>query len=492
MFRPQGQGKVRYDPLMPNDRPPSILFLMSDEHRADVAGFAGNRVVRTPFLDVLSRTGVTFEKAYCPSPICVPCRQAMACGQRPRTCGVERYGQDLPPFSMTFARQLARYGYTTACAGKLHHMGPDQMQGWTHRMGLDLTIGTAYRDLKVEPGDAFGHGRSDGKWSDAKEIKRAGVGRGPATQATDEAALHDALRFVDHYFADPYYDRPAAPTPLLFKLSFVRPHYPYFTTEQLFTYYLNRVPVYLDEPVFDHAFLRQHAVGVGPGGQVTERELRRATAAYYGMIEEIDTDYARLVQRLEHLGEDLDDWWVVYTSDHGEMLGEHGIWEKQKFFEASVRVPLLIRPPRALREQWGCTGRRVSANVSLLDLFATLCHAASVPLPDAAETVNGAGLESRSLLPLMRGEGAGDALPGDDEVTSEFGGVNLMIKRGPLKYQWYGESACGGHREVLFDLEADPSERRNLIAVPRYATALPQFRTRRDALGFAPPAGSKP
>ena len=491
---------------MPDPRRPSILFLMSDEHRADVAGFAGNDVVRTPFLDELSRTGVTFDNAYCPSPICIPCRQAMAAGQRPRTCGVERYGQDLPPFSMTFARRLAQYGYTAAVAGKLHHMGPDQMQGWTHRMGMDTAVAGPFRDLRIEPEPERAGRRADGKWSDAKEIKRAGVGVGPTTQGADASALEDALRFVDRYFADPYYDRPTAPRPLLLKLSFVRPHYPYFTREELFTYYLNRVPLFLDEPVSDHPFLGQRAVSVGAvgsgapgsgvtgsgaigsGGDVTERELRRATAAYYGMIEEIDTDYAALAARLEHVGEDLDDWWVVYTSDHGEMLGEHGIWEKQKFYEGSARVPLLIRPPRAEREAWGCAGRRVTENVSLLDLFATLCGAAGVPLPPDEETVNGAGLESRSLLPLMGApvDAAGGGAAGwDDEATSEFGGTNLMIKRGNLKYQWYGGPGCAEQREVLFDLERDPSERVDFMGEERYAAAIERFRRRRGELGFA-------
>ena len=359
-------------PPMPDPRRPSILFLMSDgtgrTWRGSPAAFRGVWCVRRSSTNC--RGGVTFDNAYCPSPICIPCRQAMAAGQRPRTCGVERFGQDLPPFSMTFARRLAQHGYTAAVAGKLHHTGPDQMQGWTHRMGMDLIVADAHRDLRVEPDPERAGRGADGKWSDAKEIKRAGVAVGSTPHAVDASALGDALRFVDRYFADAYYDRPTAPRPLLFKLSLIRPHYPYFTREELFTYYLNRVPLFLDEPVSGHPFLGQRAVSVGAtgsgatgsGGDVTERELRRATAAYYGMIEEIDTDYAALAARLQHVGEDLDDWWVVYTSDHGEMLGEHGIWEKQKFYEGSVRVPLLIRPPRAEREAWACAGRRVTQN----------------------------------------------------------------------------------------------------------------------------------
>lgn len=468
-----------------NDRtkkhPPSILFLMSDEHRADVSGFGGDTVVRTPFLDGIAREGVVFDHAYCPSPICSPSRQAMAAGQRPRTCGAEIQRDDLPPQSMTFSRQLGLYGYYTCAAGKMHYGGPDPMQGWTQRMGMDIIAGGGAYEMKVNLADLGAGSRGDGKWSTAKEIKRAGVGRAWPTQVSDRAALNGALDFVDQYFLAPYFDRVVAPRPLLFQLSFNRPHYPYLTRdENLFTYYLNRVPLRLDEPVFDHPFLARQAVE--PGQDVTLREMRRAVAAYYGMVEEIDTDYARLYHRLEHCGENMDDWWIVYTADHGEMLGEHGVWEKQKFFEASVRVPLVIRPPRELREAWNCTGKRVTQNVSLLDLFATLCDAADVPLPLDEETVNGAGLESRSLLPLMRGE----ANDWDDRIVSEFGGKNLLVKQGPLKYQWYGWPGCENHREVLFDLDADPSERCNLIAEPRYIQSLNDFRAQRDELGFAP------
>ena len=217
---------------------------------------------------------------------------------------------------------------------------------------------------------------------------------------------------------------------------------------------------------------------------MTRRELRRATAAYCGMIEALDADFATLAARIDFVGGNLDDWWIVYTSDHGEMLGQHGVWEKQKFFEGSVRVPLVVRPPKHLAAAWGCAGKRSDANVSLLDLFATFCDAGGVPEPAAEDTVNGAGLDSRSLVPLLRGDA--DAAGRFTEATSEFDGENLLIQRGPLKYQWYGKkcSADPAHREVLFDLDAEPDERRNLIDRPRYADALASFRERRVELGF--------
>jgi len=443
---------------------PNILLLMSDEHRADVTGYEGNDVIRTPFLDWLARTGVNFNNAYTPSPICIPSRQAMMSGQLPRTCGCERYGDDLPPFSMTFAKRLSQYGYETVASGKLHHMGPDQMQGWTRRLAGDMHVASRYIDGQVEEAAKARPTTSQVKWSDAKEIKRASVGRGPCVDF-DEHAVDSACRFIKSYFTDPYYDRASPHQPLLLKVSLLQPHYPYFTDEEKFTYYLNRVRPFEDQELFDHPFLGTRAVRVGV--DVSPREIRRATAAYYGMVETIDHHYRRIAETLEHVGQDLDDWIIIYTSDHGEMLGEHGIWEKQKFFEASARVPLIIRYPKAFGQ-----GRVVRENVNLCDLFATLCDLTDIPAPE--------GLDSRSLVPLAKGDASG----WDNETISQFRGTNLMIKWGDIKYQYYGESMP----EVLFDLAQDPSESSNLIDEPRYRDLLSQFRRRRAELGFGPDA----
>lgn len=457
---------------------PNILFLMSDEHRPDVAGFAGNTIVRTPVLDELAASGVVFRNCYTPSPVCVPGRQCMMSGQLPRTCQVERFGQDLPPFSMTFAEQFARSGYQTTCCGKLHHMGRDQMQGWGARPAGDLHVHDHLREGRDETAFAAiqaAKPAGTGKWSDAHEIMRAFAGESKKGR-TDRLWTESARAVIDDHFADITYDRPSGHQPLLLKLSLTNPHYPYICAPELLTYYLNRVQPFLGQPVFEHPFLAQRQVT--PGEQANAWEIRRATAAYYGMVETIDGHYGSVLDRLRTVGQDLDDWIIVYTTDHGEMLGEHGIWEKQKFFEASVRVPLIIRWPRRFAP------RVVQENVNLCDLFATLAELAGVPLPAEADTVLGRGLDSRSLAPLMRGDASG----WDDESISQFGATNLMIKRGSLKYQSYDRDDCRAQPEVLFDLAAEPDERRNLIAEPRYAEAVAAFRRRRAMLGFGPQA----
>jgi len=453
---------------------PNILFLMSDEHRADVTGYEGNRVVRTPVLDELADTGVVFRNAYTPSPICIPCRQSMAAGQFPRTCGVEHFDHDLPPFSMTFARRFSQYAYRTAAVGKLHHVGTDQMQGWTQRVAGDTSVNPYFLDGRNEEAFATLPPKENGteKWPDAKECFRAGYM--PERGETDRTA--GALDWITKAFADPRYDRPAPDHPTLLKISYSRPHYPYFTTREKFEYYLNRVEPYLDEEVFDHPFLSQRQVK--PGVDASVREIRRATAAYYGMVEEIDEDYGSILDRLRHLGQDPDDWVIIYCSDHGEMLGQHGIWEKQKFFEASARVPLIIRWPRRFQP------RVVEENVNLCDLFATLCDLAGIPMPSPEETVNGAGFDSRSLVPLMEGNSREWHDRYHNETVSQFGGTNLMIKRGPLKYQRYEGNACRDQPEVLFDLDTDAGETRNAINEPAHADAVEAFRSRARELGF--------
>lgn len=461
---------------MSNERP-NILFLMSDQHRADIAGYAGDAVVRTPVLDELARTGVVFNNAYTPAPICVPARQSMAAGQLPRTCGCEVFGDDLKPGHMTFARRLSQYGYATVACGKLHHNGADQMGGWTRRIGDGMSVRhefiegrnlEAFRNLPLA---------TEHKWTQAKEVKRAGIGRGPSTNGADAYTLTGALRFMEQFFTDPYYDRATPTRPLMLMVSLVRPHVPFLTTRDKFTYYLNRVRPYVDEGAFDHPFLGSGAVK--PRVDVSEREIRRATAAYYGMVEENDEDYGKVLAALEHVGQDLDDWIIIYTSDHGEMLGQHQLWEKVKFFEGSVKVPLIIRLPNRAN-----AGRVVEKNVNLCDLFATICELTDVPVVG--------GLDSRSLAPLLNG----DASTWNNETVSHYGGTNLghedhfdryenlMVKRDHLKYQYYGREMP----EVLFDLSQNPAETINFVGDPHYADALADFRARRDELGYGPKA----
>lgn len=153
---------------------PNILFLISDEHRADMTGFAGDPVVRTPTLDWLAKDGVVFSNAYTPSPICVPGRQCMMSGKLPKTCNCEGW-IDLAPGSMTFAKRFAQYAYQTVASGKLHHFGPDAFQGWTQRpAGIgDIHMTSPFIECRVEEEfKRYEKPLKDIKWDDTKEVLR--------------------------------------------------------------------------------------------------------------------------------------------------------------------------------------------------------------------------------------------------------------------------------------------------------------------------------
>ena len=337
------------------------------------------------------------------------------------------------------------------------------MQGWRKRIAPDCEISDAYVEDKIDeefaryrPAPGTGNGQTS-------ERSKRRAAEGP-WQVFDRMAVDASLHFLDRYFRDSLYLKPQSHRPLLFKLSLIQPHYPYFTDQRRFDYYYERVQIYREKPC-DHPVLSQSQLGKPV--EVTDEAIRRTTAAYYGMVETIDSHYGQVLRCLESLGENLDDWIIIYTSDHGEMLGEHGIWEKTRFYEASVRVPLIIRYPARFEG-----GRVVTENVNLCDLFATLCELADIETPD--------NLDSRSLVPLMGGDSSG----WNNESISQMGTSHVMIKRDHLKYQYYGE----GIPEVLFDLQQDPKETTNLAEDPSYREAMTAFRVRLAELGHGPHA----
>jgi choline-sulfatase len=190
------------------------------------------------------------------------------------------------------------------------------------------------------------------------------------------------------------------------------------------------------------------------------------------MIETVDEHFGRVLDTLERAGEDLDEWVIVFCSDHGEMLGQHGVWEKPHFYEPCAGVPLVVRYPERF------DAGTVDANVTLCDLFATLCDLANVPLPEEH------ALDSRSLVPLLEGDRAAWDGRHADEAVSAYGD-EVMIKHGDLKYVH-----VEGERNALFDLGVDPEETANRIDDPDYADEVAEFESRRGELGYGPNGGS--
>jgi len=438
---------------------PNILFLMCDQHRADFTGYEGH-LTRTPTLDWLAQTGARFRNCYAPNPVCVPCRQAMAVGQLPRTCGVTSFHADLPPNAMTFAKRFTQNGYRTVCCGKLHHTGLDQMQGWSWRIGEEMHYAPPRIDGYAVPDQP--RAKKPGGYGPLESALHAGPGVNPV-ELVDDYTILGAENFIRLYHANPLM-QPVPPDqrePLLLKVSLIAPHDPYVTASESYQYYYDRVTLFPEENPLPE--IGGWPPPFGPD-QVPADARRRCLAAYCAMIEHCDHQFKRVLDALTRAGHDLDDWVIIYCSDHGEMLGEKNLWWKFRFYEGSVRVPLIIRAPRLFSG-----GAVVTHNVNLCDLFATLCEIAHLPVPD--------GLDSRSLLPLLHQRADG----WDNESISQLNTDQLMIKRDDLKYI-YNETT---RTEILFDLAHDPHERINAVADPQHTSALARMRARCAALGYS-------
>ncbi|CAN5362971.1 sulfatase-like hydrolase/transferase [soil metagenome] len=410
----------------------NILFLMADEFRFDAAGFAGNEVARTPNLDRLASYATIFNAAYAASPVCVPGRQCLATGKYPLHINCQTFDEDIAPNSLTFARHFSDHGYYTVACGKLHHRGPDQMQGWMHRIGAE----TALR-WPEKFADRSQIGRR--KWKGAEDVLQAGAGLSPLG-LHDDYAVRGACDFLHMHFGGLY----AVPNdiPLFLMVSLQQPHFPLLTEQPLLDYYLPKVPIYYDEPRANHPMLDQARI------DVSEADVRRATAAYYGMVEQTDRRFGLVLTALEEAGQNIDDWLVVFTSDHGEMLGQHGVWEKRKFYEGSARVPLFLREP-------GGTSAHANHPCNLVDLFPTLATKAGLSTPP--------GLDGQDLFAPER----------PLETFSQRERNQFMIRHENLKYMHFADAP-----EVLFDLAADPGETRNVATDPAYAQSLAKLRQR--------------
>jgi choline-sulfatase len=415
----------------------NILFLMADEFRFDAAGFGGNSVARTPNLDRLAAGARIFENAHTPSPVCVPGRQCLATGKYAHQIDCERFSDDIAPGSQTFARWFSDHGYYTVVCGKLHHRGPDQMQGWMHRIGAE----TAVR-WPSQYADRSQIGRR--KWAGAADLKNAGTGVSPLG-IHDDYSVRGARDFLR---MQPLY---AVPTdiPLLMMVSLQQPHFPLLTEPDLLEYYHDRVPVYWDEPRAGHADLDKGRLGPEEG--VSEEDARRATAAYYGMVEQTDRRIGEVIRALEEAGHNLDEWTIIFTGDHGEMLGQHGLWEKRKFYNASVKVPLFVRGP-------GIEPGRTAQICNLVDIFPTLTRLAGLPTPD--------GLSGSSLFATGR----------DETTFSQYNGEQYMVREGLWKYLRFPDTD-----EVLFDLSSDPGEQTNRAQDPACAARLASLRAKLEA-----------
>lgn len=433
-------------------RPANILLILADQLAASALPCYGHPVVRAPHLDGLAREGCVFEHAYCNSPICAASRASLMTGRLPSEIGVYDNGAELPAAVPTFCHALRQRGYRTVLAGKMHFVGPDQLHGFEERLTTDIYPA----GFDWTPSWADGPVHNPG--ASVRELGQAGVcARGLQLDYDEEVATRAVQCLYDH--------ARAPERPLLLCASFTHPHDPFLITPQYWDLYAHadvpgpRSPAQPLEAMHPYARWVQlhHEVDLYPP---SPQAIRAARRAYFGMVSYLDAKVGQLLGALEAAGL-REDTLVLFTSDHGEMLGEHGMWYKRVFYEDAAAVPLLLRWPGRIPP-----GRRADV-CSLLDLAPTFCEVAALGGAGAwGDDPLTAGFRGESLLPAATG---GPARGHGGDAVCEYLGEGVvqpcrMLRRGRHKAVY-----VRGERGQLFDLEADPLECRDLSGRPEVA-----------------------
>ena len=434
-----------------SDRP-NILWYCTDQQRFDTIGALGNPHVRTPVVDGLVRDGVAFTHAFCQSPICTPSRSSFMTGLYPSRVHNTRNGNDtFPNWPPVITRLIADAGYECGLIGKFH------LQSSGKRTEPRIDDGFSYWKFSHAPRDDWAEGHDYADWVRAQggdlNTLRASEDRVPTELHQTTWASERAIEFVGQSHAQPW----------LLNVNIYDPHEPFVPPR---SYAEQFDPADMPGPHFCESDLAAQALLAECDFQnevrtPEEHDARGCQARYYAMIAQIDDQFARILEALEATGQ-RDNTVIIFTSDHGEALGDHGLmWKGCRFYEGLVRVPLIFSWPERFGGNVQC-----DELVELLDLTATLLDLTGVPQPDYQQ--------GKSLLSILRGEATGehrafvrseyfDAL--DPHFTGGSGTYATMHRTRQHKLAVYHGKGIG----ELFDLERDPWEHENLWNDPAHA-----------------------
>ena len=403
---------------------PNLLYIHSDQHNPAVIGCYGDPLVQTPNLDSLAAKGVLCTNVYCPSPVCVPSRMSMLAGRYPSEIEVWTNNHILDSGVPTLAHAMGAGGHHPVLIGRMHGLGPDQLHGYAERLvgdhgGNYPGSGEAPKNLRTS-------------------LQKSGPGQS-GYQVHDEDVTAATVNYFDRLGVQKRAGLPAKPFCL--SVGFMLPHSPYVARREDYELYQDvmTLPKH-PEPFSDalHPYFKWWREW-GNLIDVPEAEILSARTAYWALVTRMDIMIGEILEALRK--NDLaDNTLIIYSSDHGDQMGEHGLWMKRTFYEGSVKVPAILSWPSALPE-----GVRCDRVLSSLDLNATMLEALGAPaLPNA---------RGRSVLELLR---HGD-MEWEDLVFSEYctyeDCLHRMIRRDEWKLNYYH-----GQEPQLFNLADDPDE----------------------------------
>jgi choline-sulfatase len=447
---------VRAEPRRPN-----VLWICADDHAPYVCGAYGNKIVRTPNLDRLASEGVRFDRAYCNSPVCTASRQSFLCGRYPRSLGVTLLRTPLPEGEQTLATLLRAAGYDTAAIGKMHFNS-----NLSHGFDLRIDMPQYNRHIKERPPKPLPPDiEVQPPWRPFRDPARVWLNsacRPVGTRDEDMAGTflaRHAVRYLQERRDKPFF----------LMVSFYEPHSPFrFPIEYRGKYKPEQFTVPKVGPEDDAqipAIFRD----------LTDREKQGIIAAYHTSTEFMDKNVGLVLDALKRSGRDADTL-VIYTGDHGYMLGQHGRFEKHCCYEPAVRAPLLVRwPEPASRERKRPEGQNTKALVEFLDIAPTMLDFCGAAAP--------ASMQGKSLAPLLRGE----TKQHRDHVIVEYAeNEEAMIRTERWKFIYgTGKRArqdgyetgrpLPGRTIRLYDEENDPDEMTNLAGKPEHARRVADF-----------------
>lgn len=438
---------------------PNILFLMADQFRADCIGADGNRVVHTPHLDWLAKTGVRFTRAYSSTPTCTPARSALLTGLSPWRHGMLGYGRVAEKYPIEMPRVLRDAGYYTFGLGKMHWHPQRNAHGFNQMM-LDESGRAEQPDFRSDYGAWF--------YSNAPSLNPDITGVGWNDYTAKQYVLPEKLHptYWTGQTAVQFLRRYDRPEPFFMKVSFARPHSPYDPPERFWRYYMDKsmpapfkskwsekyAPRSSDKPDLWHGDL----------GIETARHSRRG---YYGSVSFVDDQIGRILDALKrrHL---MDKTLIVFTADHGDMTGDHNLWRKSYAYESSARIPMLLRWPDGAVS--GRRGKVCAKPVELRDVLPTFMDVAGAPGVEM--------LDGKSMMALAENPDAEWRPYIDLEHDICYDRVNHWnaLTDGNWKYIFHAFDGS----EQLFDIAKDPHELNDLAPVVEYAGKLREWRGR--------------
>lgn len=423
-------------------KPRNLLFILSDEHQRDVTGCYGNRVVRTPNLDRLAAQGTRFTNAYTPCPICVPSRTSLATGryvfQTSSWDNAHPYRGEIP----SWGHRLMAQGHRVTSIGKLHYRDARDPNGFDEEiLPLHVLDGV---------GDLLGMIRTPPAPRGNMPSLAREAGPGESSYSNYDRRIADAARDWLTGRARAYDGQPW----VLF-VSFVRPHFPLIAPPEFFALYR---PEDMPWPQFYgsqsrplHPAVQALRDCMNYDDYFDEASVRRAIASYYALVSFLDDNVGKVLAALRDAGL-TNDTRIIYTSDHGDNLGNRGLWGKSVMYDESAAVPMILAGPDVP------AGNVVDTPVSLVDCYRTIIEGAGRELgpEDTA-------LPSRSLWDAANGVRASRTVLSEYHAAASVTGT-FMIRHGQWKYIHYV-----GFRPELFDIEADPHEAHDLALDPQHA-----------------------